>query len=948
MLSRSLAAVLVGTSSALALSLLVSFTATQVALAEPEADSGTSALEEVIVTGTRIQANGFTAPVPTTILSRSDIETVALPNIADVVNQLPQLQGSGTTTTGNNVAPGGLTGQNILSLRQLGTDNGKSTLVLMDGVRVVPTGPFGTTDVNLIPSQLIQRVDVVTGGASAVYGSDAVAGVVNFILDKNFTGLKGDISGGESTHSDDPNYHANLTFGTEVGSRGHFLLSASYDYMGGIPDVDRSWYHNIHEIPNPAYVSQAATPNVPALLITPNTYFFPGAPGGMVLSGPFAGTAFGPGGTPYPYTNLGGPHGSYVLGPPGQGWPNGQFFDQGEQSALATQLITETVFSRFSYEFTDSLSAFAQVNYGKSHSEEPNAPDQMTAPATFSASNPFLPASLAAMLAPGQTFKFYSLTADLGQTEQNNSRETVQATVGLDGALGGSWKWKAYYQYGRADISQSLDNVYDVANFNAAINVIKGPSGTPVCASAATNPTCVPLNLFGTGVASPAALAYVMGDTLQRQTYTQQVSEATVSGEPFSTWAAPVPVVLGIGWRHEEVSTPYVDPISLQPPTGGWLAGNWTPLFGEYSVKEAFGEIVTPLAKDQPWAHTLDLDVAGRVTDYSTSGTVETWKIGMNYRPIQEILFRASVSQDIRAPDLSEIYGGAAATLAPILDPANGNGSTLVLDRSGVNTALTPEKAHTYGAGVVFQPAWLQGFSTSLDWWSINLKNAISQLTAQTVINDCFSIQAYCQYVTRGPGVINGSTPVPNAITGVETPSVNLNSATAKGIDFELDYHKALQDWISNWRGTVAIRALGTYNISNTQTNAGVFHQFAGELSDGVPKQKWNVTGSYLLDGWTLSATWRYISAGVLETSFFDTSAGPLTVNDNDVPHVSYFDLGLSYMLPHEIEIYGRVENLFDKAPPVVPSTSYYSQQTNPQIYDVIGRYFRAGLRFKF
>ena len=932
----------------------------QTPAAEPA--SAAKADQDIVVTGSRVVRNGFKAPTPTTVITAQDIQATAFPNVANVLNQLPQVWGSATPTSNGVQVSSGTGGQNIINLRNLGP---MRTLVLLDGQRITPTSLPGqrnfpgtnTTDINVLPSQLIQRVDTVTGGASAAYGSDAVGGVVNFILNKNYTGFKVNVEGGDSGHNDDAEWSGDITYGTGLfGGKGHLLLSAGGEHSDGIPYLDssvRSWYRGTRLMTNPAFISPSATPNVPALLTYNNVNLSSAAPGGLINSGPLKGTQFGPGGVlqQFVYGTRVGSQFSPVAQMVG-----GTTNDLNSGLALAPKVDRANFFTRVSYDLSDSVSVYTQVLFGWSKTGG-NASNFITAPITVNVNNPFIPAAAAAQLtAAGQTsFNMGVFTPGIGSLYQSNDRAMGQATLGFDGKLPGGWTWNAYYKYGQTDNTAELQNNILTANFAAAAQVITGPGGAPVCASYLTNPSCVPLNIFGQGVASKAAVAYVQGTSHIETRLVQQVGEASINGDPFNTWAGPVSVAAGVGWRRESIATPFVDKNST---TLAWFSGNYAPTSGAYDVKEAFAETVVPLAKDNVLAKSLDLNAAVRLTDYSTSGTVTTWKVGATWLLVDDLTIRANRSHDIRAPNLGELYASGATNNQPnIIDPRFNNAAILpFFAKTSGNPKLDPEVADQWGVGAVYRPSWFPGFSASIDYYSITIDGGISTLDPQTQINGCLTgaVPAYCQFVTLGPTIVGG---VPqNSVVGFNATPLNLQTFHQEGYDIEASYRKDLADWVSGWNGTLSVRSMASYTPTSTLDGGlGYIHEGAGEntnaSSTSIPHWRVNTAVTYTQGPFTLAGNWRYLSAGVVNNSVFDGGKSvPLSIDFNDVRAVSYIDLGLTYGFQssgHDWQIYGRVTNLFDQAPPSAANASAYSQQF-AQNYDVIGRYFRLGMRLEY
>lgn len=895
--------------------------------------------DEVVVTGTRVIRNGYDAPTPTSVIGADEIEAKAPGNIADFVNELPSLASTNTPRSNISFVSSGVIGINALNLRSLGENR---TLVLLDGQRVGASTLTGLVDVNIFPQTLVKRVDVVTGGASASWGSDAVAGVVNFILDKEFSGVKGAIQGGVTTYGDNRNYNISLTAGSGfAGDRGHVLLSGELAYNDGITGIgDRDWYTGAKIFPNPAYTP---TNGQPFLLSAENVGYIATA-GGLINTGPLAGTYFGPGGTPL-RLNQGLASSIYMQG--GQ-WPD---TDIGLTGDLEPQVTRQTAFARVSFDVSDHLEIFAQGSYGRATAENGTI-SYITFFRTIQPDNAFIPESIRPQVtAP---FALSTFPADLGIIPGNTKRTTWRGVLGARGKfdlLGSQWNWDIY---GQRSINRSYASTYIPinANFTNAIDAVSNADGVIVCRSTLTSPNngCVPFNVFGTGVNGQAARDYISGLAWGRNRLTQNVLAATLRGDPFSTWAGPVSIAAGIEHRKEAVSGSS-DPLSA---VNAFWAGNYKASFGSYRVTEGFLESVVPLAKDQPFAHSLDLNLAVRATDYSTSGYVTTWKVGATYSPIEDITFRATRSRDIRAPNLSELFQTGLTESAVVIDPEQPANSpdrspTIFLVRSG-NTGLNPEKADTLGLGLVIQPRLLPGFAASVDFYNIRIEDAISAVDAQTEINQCFAGNAlFCSQVTRNAAGL---------ITSVAVSPVNFARQVARGLDFEASYRRPLLG------GNVGLRVLATRYLKNYFNN-GISppidtvgtNGFNTIAKNSLPKWRYLASLGWDRDPLTWSLTARGFSAGVQNTSYIECASGcptstptNQTINDNSLPGAIYFDTSVTVKLPRRIEAYVAVDNLFNKDPAQVaygPGLAVAPISVNPVLYDVLGRSFRVGLRFE-
>lgn len=909
---------------------------------------------DIVVTGTRVIRDGYKAPTPTTVIGAADIARKAPANIADFVNQLPSLAPTNTPKANVGFVSAGLVGINALNLRNLGPNR---TLVLLDGQRAGPSTLTGLVDVNTIPQGLIKRVDVVTGGASADWGSDAVAGVVNFVLDKDFTGIKGQALGGVTTYGDDRNYDVTLSAGFKFADdRGHVLLSGEISHNDGITGIgSRKWYNHAKLFANPANPSGTAGNGQPQFLVEPNSGFATATPGGIITSGPLKGTYFGAGGTPTQFN-----YGSIVSG---NFMTGGDFAyaDFGTSGDLDAETNRQSLFGRASYDLTDHIQVFGQLSYNRSTAFN-NSLDQFNfANITIQPDNAFIPASIASRVtAP---FTLGTFNSDLGPITATTRRSVWRGVIGASGdfdALGSNWKWDVYGQESQAEV-YTASNISITKNFNNAIDAVRNPAtGAIVCRSTLTAPTngCVPYDVFGTGVNSDATRAYVLGTTWGKTKLTEDVFSGTLHGNPFSTWAGPVSIATGYEHRREAVSGSN-DPLTTAT-VKPYFAGNFFASNGSYNVNEVFLEAVVPLAKDVSFAKTLDLNGAVRSTWYSTSGYVTTWKGGVTYSPINDITFRVTRSRDIRAGNLAELFQSGQTSTTSIVDPANNNASATVSQITSGNPNIKPEVADTLGLGVVVQPSFLPGFAASVDYYNIDIKNSIVTYTAQVEVTQCQQGNAaFCSQITRGGAIGSGGVA---GVTAVGVVPVNVAKQTARGLDFEASYHHPL------FGGELSLRGLATRYLKN-YSNDGITpatdtvgtNGTNGTLKNSLPKWRYSATVAWEDSHLAASLTGRGVSAGVYNTSYIEctttcptqtlaqATANP-TINNNRLPGALYFDANVTIKLPHNLETFVAVDNIANKDPAQMafgPGIGIAPLSINPVVYDVLGRVFRFGVRFK-
>jgi iron complex outermembrane receptor protein len=900
--------------------------------------------EDIVVTGTRIVRDGYQAPTPTTVLGQEEIQRRASTNIADQLGLLPAFAASTNPRNSASNISGGIMGINALNLRGLGQTR---TLVLLDGQRL-PAGTLsGWVDINTVPNALIKRVDIVTGGASAAWGSDAVAGVVNFVLDKEFTGIKGDAQGGVTTYGDDRNFKVSLSGGTAFADgRGHIIVSVEDAYNQGLKGLPRPWYVGAKQLNNPTYT---ATNGQPQLLVRQGVGYTTAAPGGIVTAGPLRGVYFGPNGVPGQLN-----YGSVVSDPfmVGGDW---QYTDFGKDPQdLDPKISRQSAFGRLSYDITDSIELFGEFSFARAHTEIEGTPYFSFGGININRDNAFLPAEIATRMT---TLGLPSITigtwnADIGPLKTQSNRKLYRYVIGASGhfgALGSEWNWSIT---GNRNVSKiytaSIEPIK--TNYANAIDAVRNANGTIVCRSSLTNPTngCVPLNILGTGVASQAALNYVMGNSYLRSTFTQDVVSATMRGEPLSTWAGPISLAFGMEYRREAAHGT-ADALSL---VNGYWAGNFKPIKGSYDVTEGFAEVVVPLVKDASWAKSLDLNAAVRGTDYSSSGYVTTWKVGATFAPIDDIKFRVTRSRDIRAGNLADLYQPGAAATTTLADPFRNNISNTVLQLTTGNPTISPEKADTFNVGAVVQPRFVPGLSASVDYWDINIKDAIASIGASTIVNQCYAGNAsLCQYIVRDSAGV---------MTQVLLHPINLSRQVARGLDFEMSYRLPLSTISSAFGdGRLTIRALATRYLKSMLDNGiNIPDSSLGENNGGVPKWLYSVEAAYARGPLSLSLTGRGISDGVLDASLVECSsncpastADHRTIESNHVDGAFYLDASIAYKIWKSVEMYVAVDNLTNRAPSVVASsTGIGSAQRGVGIYyyDLIGRSFRGGVRFKF
>lgn len=902
--------------------------------------AATSAMPEsdIVVTGSRITANGFQQPTPVTVVGQAEINRQAPPTIASYLNQLPSF---GNATSAKNPAinvAGG--GAEFVNLRNLGATR---TLVLLDNRRVVESTTAGGVDTVTLPFGLIKRVEVVTGGASAAWGSDAVAGVVNFVLDRDYQGLGLNVESGVSDRGDAGYVKANVTAGHSfAGGKGHFV--AEFDYLNqprGVDLVDRGFFKSRAVVNNPAYTTTNGQPrqitvsNVATSNVSPGGVFVGSVGADGKTNGVLRGIQFLPDGTLAPY-NFGNQSGLVQYG-------GDVDRTVGLARSISTPLNYANIFGHVDYDVVPGVKAYVEGFYGRTNYNENGYLNYMRqGNIQIRADNAYLPATIRdQLIATGQQYALLGKdTVDFGPPTSRNNRDVWRATVGVDGEVGATWKWHAYYTHGQSLTNLYADNDTIIGNFNNAVDAVRDPAtNNIVCRSTLTNPNngCVPLNLFGVGVASPAAIAYTHGTAYQRSIVKLDVASVDASGTLFKLPAGDVSVAFGGDYIRNEASSTQ-DALAL---ARAYAVQNFQPFYGKRHVKEAFVEAVIPILKDVPLAQKLELNAAGRITDYSTSGSVKTWKVGISDQVFRDLRIRGTLSHDIRAPTLTDLFSGGVLTQQPVFDSVTNKTYPQYTNAKG-NPALRPEEADTATAGIIFSPSFIPGLQLSVDYYRINLKGAISSVSAAQELVFCNGGQAqYCQYIHRDAS---------QAILSIDTVPVNVASLKTQGWDFEVDYRHRVGP------GAVTFRGLASYVPVFRQVDAvGNVTNLAGQVGDlnpGEPKWKANAYLTYEQGPFSLTLNSRYVGPGKLQSNW----VSGVDVDNNSVK--SFLTFGLTGV----VRLDGKgaytltfgIDNLFDRDPvdlPVIPATVQYSAPGlggRFDLYDPLGRSFRMGVRAKF
>jgi iron complex outermembrane receptor protein len=930
---------------------------------------GSGDIEQVVVSASRISIAGYQQPTPVSVVGAAALAAAANADIGDTLREMPSMGNSPTPEKGTNsgAANTGALGISGINLRNLGANR---NLVLLDGQRVVAAIITGGVDLSIIPSTLIQRVDVVTAGASAAWGSDAVSGVVNLIINKSFTGFKASIDLQDNNWDNRRSYGFTTTGGLDFdGGRAHVVGAITYNNAPNVVFMASAPYFNRPCLAgNPAYT--AGNHSLPQNLHFNNCGQADVA-GGNVLSGPLTGLAFGVGGTPYQfvpgnntYYNNAGKFSTTSADAVG-GTAN-QATAAIQASMLSFPLQQGTAFGYASYKITPDIQAGLMLNYGydRSHSTT----QEVNSSGLIKSDNAYLDPTIAArMVALGLTSfslsdnwtdgvdltrpNYKDFYKTVGMAVAQSVREMYRGVFTLDGALGEDWSWNASYQHSESHLHEIGTHVQIVANLANAVDAVRvtaanvGNSGAQigniVCRSSLTNPSngCVPLNMFGTGVQSQAAVNYINDNNdFKLENLQQDTAGLSMQGKlPWDLLGAGTPsVAFGAEYRKEAVvaTAGYYGSNSM-------LGGvNLQPVRGEFNVQEGFAELDVPLIKNGI-VQDLSANVAGRYTSYSISGAVETWKMGLTSQINDDIRLRTTWSYDIRAPNLGELFGNIPAG-GGVTDPKTKAFIGSAITDVDFNHNLQPEKSTTISGGVVLTPHWVPGLTMSFDWYSITVKGIISTPSQQQTINFCQAgVASYCdKFHYTAP-----ATPAnPNGLFSVFLTPQNNGFLQTSGLDFVADYSMDL------FKGTLGLHLLGNYTDEETESVFGdTAFDMASSLGNdsvfqGVPKMHINLGATYDEGPWSGTVATRYIGTG-RESNAWTTG---VQIDNNAIPAVAYMDLRGSYRWNDNVQFYGAIDNFWDTPPPNTIGTNGTSNVAVKTYYDTLGRMYHAGIRFSF
>ncbi|MDN4052958.1 TonB-dependent receptor [Massilia sp. YIM B02763] len=939
-----------------------------VAVAQETGAEAPASLQRVEVTGSRIPSLNTEGSSPITTLSSKDIKIDGMRNVEDLLNNLPQVFASQGAAISN-----GASGTATVDLRGMGSQR---TLVLINGKRM-PAGSVLDTaaDLNQIPSQLIRRVDVLTGGAGAVYGSGAVAGVVNFILKDDFSGveLEANISGANHRqHNDEVQ--------SVVRSKG-FPLPGNRNFDGKKYDFSLLAGANFADNKGNAtfFVSHRHADALTQAQRDYSACSLGASDPGFACSG--SGTSIARVGAFTPDAN-GNPR-RYVTATDAYNFGPLNFFQRPSDEY--------NINSTLHYDLHPNARLYSEFNFHHYNTDAQIAPGGIFygEQATIAYENPLLNAAWRQALgltAPGQT-----TTVSVGKrnTEggpRNNSITDMsfREVLGVKGMVA-DWSYDVFGQFARVNHNDKSTGYFSSRLISRALDVVADANGNAVCRSAlnGTDPACVPYNLYKQGGITQAALDY-LNATGSTGGYTQQSVFGMNFGTDLTRYGLKLPTAgsgVGVSFGYEQ----RVEKLSYEPDyenqTGDLSgAGGASPaVAGSYNVKEAFGEVRVPLLEDLPFAKRLDLNASYRHSKYSTDAKTNTWGVGLDWEPISELRFRGSAQRAVRAPNIYELYTGQAVVLAgPNDDPCEGENPKATLaqclntglpaglygqvtenstnqynGRTGGNPNVKPETADTYTLGVVIEP--IKNLTITLDAFKLKIEDAIQSVNAQSVFTQCLTTgnPLYCGLIHRDQ--LGSLWLTPGGY--VEAGTTNIGSQGTSGMDVGASYRMRLPQNYGNLDFTMNGTYLRTYTVENLPGNGDYDCVGLFGATCGTPTPKWRhkarLTWSTPFN-FDISATWRYYDK--VKNDMLDGNpqlAGELdTQRDAELSRRNYLDLSGVYRFNRNLALSLGVNNLFDKDPPLASSSSVTGTSGNgntyPQVYDSYGRFVYANLTYRF
>jgi len=946
----------------LSVSALALATAAQAQTTPAEPEEGAEPAGDILVTGSRIARPELESPMPVSVVNMEQSEQLGLTTAWSALIREPSISpGVGRGNAGSQGFDGGTAS---INLRNMGTNR---TLTLIDGQRRVSgSARTSAVDLNMIPAGMIERIEVITGGAAAIYGADAVTGAVNVITKRHIEGIQ--ISGvsGISERGDAPTRSLSFTAGSKfAGGRGSFSIGGTYVNSKGLRVNDRKYAHR-HLVfqSNPANTS--LTDGIPdtilydnwaATRLNVNPTFVHNNVNYVMFNGAVKVQNIHRVSTP----------GEYTAGA-------GEYFTEGTLPLISgEQLISPleqaAIIGRFDYELTDNIHYTARFDYGHTsyngtrtyiREDSRNTWLNGAGGATARLDNPYLPGAIRDFMTANDltSLRLARIYPEMGIRRDVQKRDTYTISNELGGDLGNRMQWTAFGQYGRSTNNVSNPGTLRANRWIAARDVVSDPAtGAPVCRDAAARADgCVPYNVFGNAPPTAEQREWLFATRREKWVNTQSVFGASVVGSVFSLPYGDVAIALGAERRHETLKT-REDPLAVPGElahSGG--VTQHAEIDASLKVSELYGELVVPVLRDLPFAHRLEVEGAYRYSDYNTFGSTHTWKAGATWSPVPGVTFRGVRSRSVRVPNFGELYEPINTSVSNLDDPCEAqnifrsetrvaNCRALGISTPGLASQLTsmlttggnpdlkPETSNSLTLGVIIQPRFIPGLDITVDYWDIDIKDVITQFSGNQIADYCVDLPSidniFCDAITR-----NAADPV-REIATLRTQQINASNRKARGLDFGFNYRRELGP------GRLSLSFKGTYLLEKETEavpgiEASILQQVTGYTD---PRFRGNVFASYEIDRFTVAWNTQIRGASLHDANIASDEA----FETNRVPSRVYNDMSLGYEISDDYQITFGINNVFDVKPPQVPST--YTGADG--IFDTIGRYFFVSAKAK-
>jgi iron complex outermembrane recepter protein len=938
-------------------------------------------VDELIVTGSRIPRPNLEQPTPVTTITDTGIQNAGTSSLGEVIAQLPALASSGTVRA-NSDSGANLGGLSFPDLRSLGTSR---TLTLVNGKRHV-AGDAGDTavDLNAIPTAMVERVEVTTGGASAIYGSDAVTGVINIILKDDFEGIEVNAQGGGPLNGNyGQNYSASVMAGWNISDRGNITVTAFADKQERVRGPDVEGLADWATVANPADTGTAD--GIPDRIFRPFVFteFFD-EQGSIATLNLVPVTGFSPSGQPLPIPPRTGENNLFFGSFAG---PCAVCFSTDEGTVLIPRMLRYGLASTFHYDLTPSIRVRGDVKYVRSELIDTFSPSFTIFEYVLDPDNAFITPAIQSVLNqfPNDFFIVSRINQDIGGRNDDTTRETFRSVLSLEGESDAGFadvNWEVAYNFGRTRNKFESFGGLIPGNFNSAIDAVVDPANgqircrrdvpatwypgyAPLPADQLTNEGCIPFNLFGSQN-TLEAINYVTFEAERKHAITQQVASATFafdSSRFLTLPGGPIGFAGGVEWRREN-SRNINDPLVQSGITETAPQPNAS---GGFEVREVFAETRIPILREAPLAHNLTVEGAIRYAEYSHAGEATSYMLRGIWAPVQDVTFRGTFSKATRAPNITEAFLPATPGFNAIFDPcefasigedpdrpANCAALGVTFDDAtdnqfpGVtsgNVDLRSEEAETWTVGFVLQPRFLPDLTLTVDYYNIEITDAISFLDPQDAADKCVDgpelALEYCNLIIRDP--------VTRQIQSYISTFLNQAALTTAGYDIQLGYGRDIADWTS---GMGFLSALdGRINASLTANYTEKLREFAfADFPDTVDREegevgdpRWSFISSLSYRQGPVTLTWE--SQYIDEVRRNKDQSAERTDRPT-IEEVWYHDLIARYALGYfeESEVYVGVNNIFDKTMPV----GITGNTPDTAAYDIYGRYLFAGVRLRF